>query len=53
VKVSIGGDGKLVTYGLDGESARNYVKHGLYVRDAELPPFGSRWIERRRRKKRR
>lgn len=35
-KVCIGPNGELVTYGLDGEMARNYIKHGKYVKDSEL-----------------
>ena len=43
-KVHIGHDGKIITYGFDGEKLRNYVKYGLYVSDddpALRPP--RRW----------
>lgn len=47
-KVYIGHDGKLVPYGLDGEKARNYIKHGLYVSndDPRLRPAPKRWWQR-------
>jgi hypothetical protein len=45
-----GKDGRFVTYGLDGEMARNYIKHGLYVKDSELrlPPPKGFWYRVRR-----
>lgn len=29
----MGHDGKLIPYGLDGQSAKNYRKYGVYARD--------------------
>lgn len=37
MKVHIGNDGEIVTWGLDAEKVLNYRRHGLYVRDADLP----------------
>lgn len=46
-KVHIGSDGKITTYGLDGESLKNYRKFGIYARDDDprlQPP--RRWWTR-------
>lgn len=45
MKAYLGHDGKVITYGLDGEKARNYVKYGLYVgnNDPRLQPHRRWW----------
>jgi hypothetical protein len=47
VKAMIGHGGKVITYGLDGEKAHNYVKYGLYVSDADarLKTRTRRWLQ--------
>lgn len=43
----MGHDGKLISYGLDGDKARNYVKYGLYVGDDDprLRPARRWWTK--------
>lgn len=47
-KVGIGPNGKIYTYGLNGEMARNYVKYGVYAndQDSRLRPRYKRWFRR-------
>jgi hypothetical protein len=41
-----GPNGELITYGLNGECCKNYIKYGRYVYDYELLPIPLRWLLR-------